>query len=554
MAVSYSTRYDRNRYNPSLGCPTSRMLQLWKSTVLPHYLLHLRYACTPALVDELQASLTRSLETCLHVFGEKTAILAETGVPPLFYTQHVQLAQFSFRLRHHTHLVIPHFLWSHWASRLSLLPPESLDRRMPASTRFLDPDRLDNPSILPRCVASAKEAHREKSYQRYLQSRVTSKWRLSLQQEAENGRMLSKSSRYLAYIALHLGDLSKRTSVYKAAHYLRSPFPAQQDLLRLRAQAWSLVLPCHQWRLAARGFQRQDYANRFCPLCLPHQHLGTEAHMIIDCPHTNCVWIQFLDKFKRLARLLDLPPLVNLAPPEQLQFALGNPPPQLLKKQYRLWLEITIPVCIEFARALRHHIAPLLSAARLASAPGNDSPRPPRKRKSSGAGGPASSAAPSRPADPPAPPTGSAPIADSGNASPTSESEESEYSSPDEDENNDPSIPSNALPLPPGFSIADSDFLTDEHFEIRQHNPAASALVNRYILYRWAGVGWCVGLIVSRHTREVQRHKTAKGFANFVVHYECDDTTAQHTLCFDSYNDDESAKSPVSTWVLLDKA
>ena len=309
MAVSYSIRYDRNHHNPALGCPTSRMLQLWKATVLPHYLLHLRYACTPTLVDELQAPLTRSLETCLHVFGDKTAILAETGVPPLSYTQHVQLAQFHFRLRHHTHLVIPHFLWSYWASHLPTLPTEALDRRMPASTRFLDPDRLVNPGILPRCVASAKEAHREKSYQRYLQSRVTSKWRLALQQDARTSHILGRSNRYLAYIGLHSGDLLKRTSVYKAAHYLRSPFPAQLELLRLRAQAWSLVLPCHQWRLAARSVQRLDYANRFCPLCLPLQHLGTEAHMILDCPYTNCVWIQFLDKFKGLARLLDLPPL-----------------------------------------------------------------------------------------------------------------------------------------------------------------------------------------------------------------------------------------------------
>jgi len=81
---------------------------------------------------------------------------------------------------------------------------------------------------------------------------------------------------------------------------------------------------------------------------------------------------------------------------------------------------------------------------------------------------------------------------------------------------------------------------TNEHFEIRNHNPAASALVNRYIFYKWAGVGWCVGQIISRHDREVERYKTPKGCANLVVHYECDGTTAQHTLCFDCYIDDES--------------
>ena len=40
---------------------------------------------------------------------------------------------------------------------------------------------------------------------------------------------------------------------------------------------------------------------------------------------------------------------------------------------------------------------------------------------------------------------------------------------------------------------------------------------------------------------------------NFVVFYECDKTEAHHTLCFDSYNDDEVATSPIGTWILLDR-
>jgi len=48
-------------------------------------------------------------------------------------------------------------------------------------------------------------------------------------------------------------------------------------------------------------------------------------------------------KFKRAARLLDLPPLADLPPYEQLQFALGNPQPQLFKKPYHLWLELAVP-------------------------------------------------------------------------------------------------------------------------------------------------------------------------------------------------------------------
>ena len=163
---------------------------------------------------------------------------------------------------------------------------------------------------------------------------------------------------------------------------------------------------------------------------------------------------------------------------------------------------------------------------------------------------------------PGAPPHRSPPSTQARSADPDStSSEDSEYSSPDasDDDNHGPNGTPAPLPLPHGFSIAESGFnacpmgLTDEYFEIRAHNPAAEALVNRYILYQGAGFGCCVGQITSLHTRHLERHKTPKGYANFVVHYESDGSTAQHTLCFDSYNNNETAKSPVSTWVLLDK-
>ena len=135
---------------------------------------------------------------------------------------------------------------------------------------------------------------------------------------------------------------------------------------------------------------------------------------------------------------------------------------------------------------------------------------------------------------------------------------DSEYSSSDVDDPGGTLPPACGAPSqlrpPPGFSIAESGFLSDTHFDICRLNPAADALVNRFILYRWAGAGWCVGQIIKRLSQKLNRHKTPKGYANFVVYYECDRTEAQHCLCFDSYNDDEVENSPVSTWVLLDQA
>ena len=85
-AASYSLRYGKSRWNPNtaetaFGTAPSRILALWKSAGLPHYLLCLQYLPTRELVDNMQVALTRSLEATLPVYGEKTAIHSETGIP-----------------------------------------------------------------------------------------------------------------------------------------------------------------------------------------------------------------------------------------------------------------------------------------------------------------------------------------------------------------------------------------------------------------------------------------------------------------------------------------
>jgi len=87
--------------------------------------------------------------------------------------------------------------------------------------------------------------------------------------------------------------------------------------------------------------------------------------------------------------------------------ALGNPHPQLLKKHYHLWLELAVPVCVEFARALRLHLTPLL-------APDRAAPRGPARVEGSAAAG-----QPARHAHPPAAPPDDDPGASS-DSSPSS--------------------------------------------------------------------------------------------------------------------------------------
>ena len=94
QAVSYSLRYDKKR---SQLTPT-QSLGLWKSAVLPHFLQNLRYIQSATDVKKLQTSLNLSLARALHVYGDHTALLADTRVPPPTLIQYTHLAQLHFRL------------------------------------------------------------------------------------------------------------------------------------------------------------------------------------------------------------------------------------------------------------------------------------------------------------------------------------------------------------------------------------------------------------------------------------------------------------------------
>ena len=80
----YTLRYDSKR---SQLTPT-QSLGLWKSTVLPHFLQNLRYIQSTTDVTKLQTSINFSLARALHVYGDHTALLADTGVPPLTLIQY----------------------------------------------------------------------------------------------------------------------------------------------------------------------------------------------------------------------------------------------------------------------------------------------------------------------------------------------------------------------------------------------------------------------------------------------------------------------------------
>ena len=143
LAVSYSLRYDKHHSTPTFCSLPVEMLNLWKSYVLPHFLLYLHYISDASQVQTLQTALNRSLSTTLHVYGHPTALLADTGIPPLYITQSLQLAQFRFRLHSSPRDTIQYLLWQSWQPLLQVVPLDTPENRMQTAICHVDLARRD---------------------------------------------------------------------------------------------------------------------------------------------------------------------------------------------------------------------------------------------------------------------------------------------------------------------------------------------------------------------------------------------------------------------------
>ena len=146
------------------------MLNLGKSCILPHFLLYLRYISDETQFKTLQASLNKSLSTTMHVYGHATALLSETGIPPLYITQNLQLAQLRFRLYSSSPTTIQHFLWCLWQPLLQAVPLDTLEDRIQNAVGQVDPPRRDPKFPMPHNVTLAKQHNKEKSYKKYLET------------------------------------------------------------------------------------------------------------------------------------------------------------------------------------------------------------------------------------------------------------------------------------------------------------------------------------------------------------------------------------------------
>ena len=349
LAVVRSLKYQKCHHNPTLASSPITPLQLWKSSVLPHYLLYLRYFHNPSHISDLQRDLNQSLNRTMQVYGTHEGLLAETGTPPLHHTQQVQLAQFRYRLLSETGNVIPHSLFQAWSTTYWILaPPASLERRMHTAVCTLDLPRVDPSCPMPPEVLAAFPHNKERSYKRFLQKRSSKLWHTNLLLHS------SQPTRLGAYVRLHLQEPLRRT-LYQPAPYLRSHAPGMLNLLRLRTQAWIHRIPSH--RHYGHDRVRIPYDHRHCPSpdC-PPQTLGDELHVLTSCTPTDPFWQTQNLLFQGLSRLCQMPQFLNLDNLARVRIMLGNPPPGLLQKHMPLWQAHAPAQCAAFAVALHEHL------------------------------------------------------------------------------------------------------------------------------------------------------------------------------------------------------
>jgi len=276
QAVSYSLRYDKKR---SQLTPTQN-LGLWKSTVLPHFLQNLRYIQSTTDVKKLQTSLNLSLARALHVYGDHTALLADTGVPPLSLIQYTHLAQLHFRLTKTRSDTLPATLFKTFNKSLALsnLHPSTLDYHIQNSLHQLHIDPFMDP--LPHMTTLPYKSH-ERAYRNILSTTISTLWRMELLNLAPL-HLPRINCRKASYIHIARDDLQRR-DLFKPAQYLRSHLD-QLPLLCLRTQATSCI-PSHLHLVNDHTYTTYD--QRYCPSCLPIQIVGDDLHTLLHCPHSS---------------------------------------------------------------------------------------------------------------------------------------------------------------------------------------------------------------------------------------------------------------------------
>jgi len=214
LAVSYWLRYDRNS---SQLTPTQN-LGLWKSIVLPHFLQNLRHIHSDTDIKKMQTSLNLSMARFLHVYGDHTGLLADTGIPPLQLTRYVYLAQLHFRLTITRPDTLPALLFKRLNSSLPLpnLHTSILDYHIRYATHAFKVDLQTGP--LPDMTLQPT-TNRERAFRNMMRKTIGTLWRGQLYNDART-HALQSPGRKASYIRIAHADL-QCLDLFKPAQFLR---------------------------------------------------------------------------------------------------------------------------------------------------------------------------------------------------------------------------------------------------------------------------------------------------------------------------------------------
>jgi len=116
------------------------------------------------------------LSQVLHVYGDHTGLLADTGIPPLQLTKYVHLAQLHFRLTIIRPDTLPalHFKKLNSSLPLSNLHNSTLDYQMRYATHAFKIDLPNDP--LPH-MASQPLKHRERALRNMIRKFISNLWK-----------------------------------------------------------------------------------------------------------------------------------------------------------------------------------------------------------------------------------------------------------------------------------------------------------------------------------------------------------------------------------------
>ena len=109
------------------------------------------------------------------------------------------------------------------------------------------------------------------------------------------------------------------------------------------------AIPTHTYHFEDN--QRDLYTARLCPSCNTNT-VGSETHVIFDCPYSKHLAIPLIRKFQTLLTNAGQTPWTCLTPRQHLSLILGNPPLSLLKKLHTAWTRNSLKEILPYIASL----------------------------------------------------------------------------------------------------------------------------------------------------------------------------------------------------------